>query len=163
MAENRVFTSGIQQDTMSSLTQQAAAWLLSISPRALRDQNAPRALDGTYNARDLVAWAISERTPDSSKLSQAKIRQAVARAITLEIAAERAQGNYVSTDEITQEFMSMAAAVRSELEAIPSNVRNDLPDGIRDPFILELRNQIQQILRRLANRGQQLVVDGVAE
>ncbi len=42
---------------LSKLSQQAAAWLIGCTARALRDwPDAPRNPDGTYNGRELVAW-----------------------------------------------------------------------------------------------------------
>jgi len=49
---------GTQQiEALRSLNQQAAAWLVGISARALRDRvDAPRNPDGSYDAQQLVAW-----------------------------------------------------------------------------------------------------------
>ena len=46
---------------LGSLSQGAAAWLLGISPRSLRDRNTlPRNPDGTYDAREVLAWHLSD-------------------------------------------------------------------------------------------------------
>ena len=61
---------GSQTAVMKQLNQQSAAWLLGCTTRHLRNQSAtvPRCEDDSYNAQDLVAWAISNFTP-ATKLS----------------------------------------------------------------------------------------------
>ncbi len=47
-----------QIERLKRLGQQAAAWLIGCTAWALRDwPDAPRNADGTYNGRELVAWA----------------------------------------------------------------------------------------------------------
>ena len=61
---------GIQQIAMMrGLRQQAAAALIGISARALRDHvDAPRREDGTYDALELVRWWF---TSDAERLAGA--------------------------------------------------------------------------------------------
>jgi len=48
---------------MRALTQKAAAWLLGIRPSTLRHlDDAPRNQDGSYDARELVAWQIARHS-----------------------------------------------------------------------------------------------------
>lgn len=48
---------------LERLSQTAAAWLLKKSPRRLRDTDCPRNRDGTYSARDVLAWRLDRLTP----------------------------------------------------------------------------------------------------
>ena len=47
---------------LQSLSQSAAAWLVNLSARSLRDMRGlPRGADGTYSARDVLQWAVDRR------------------------------------------------------------------------------------------------------
>ena len=151
-----------QKATCEQLTQQALAVLLGISTKHIRDQQPPsRNGNGTYHGPESVQWLVGckikdartswERESDSIKTS--KERQAEARAIKLEEEAKGVQGAYVLRSEVQLEFMEMAAAVRTELEALPKAMATDFPKDVRDDLIREMKNQTKQILRRLANRG----------
>jgi hypothetical protein len=51
---------------LQNLSQQAAGWLADVSPRSLRDWEAaglPRNADGTYDAREVIAF-LRRRRPD---------------------------------------------------------------------------------------------------
>ena len=49
---------------MERLAQGAAAWLVGVKPRTLRDrQAAPRNGDGTYDGRELVLWHLEQLQP----------------------------------------------------------------------------------------------------
>ena len=63
-----------QIQVLHSLTQQAAADLLDMTPRHLRDQGAPRREDGTYDARDLLAWSAAS-TPTDHDIDDADIER----------------------------------------------------------------------------------------
>jgi hypothetical protein len=150
-----------QKATMEILTQQAAAWLVGVSTKHLRDQGVARNVDSSYNGPDLVQWIVDqgvskakkewERSSDTLKTSAE--RQAEAKAIKYEAQAKEVQEQYIDRDEVMQEFMEMASAVRSELKALPKAMANDFPADLRESLIKELNNQINQVLRRLASRG----------
>ena len=54
---------------MQSLSQRATAWLLGVSPRTLRDYvDLPRNDDGTYNAREVIAWVRLKAKPTTAPL-----------------------------------------------------------------------------------------------
>ena len=59
--ENADRSAAQQKSTMEQLTQQAAAWLVSMTGRHLRDAQPPRNRDQTYNGPELVQWAIGQR------------------------------------------------------------------------------------------------------
>jgi hypothetical protein len=157
-------TTAAQKVTLEQLTQQAAAHLLCVTTRHLRDHQPARNRDGTYHGPDIVQWALDraiadakERWNNRSNVSiAAKDRQALARAIKLEEEAKGVQGTYVKLADVKLEFMAMAADVRTELESLPKLMANDFPAELRDTLLLELKGQVRQILRRLANRGKRL-------
>jgi len=164
-AEHRaeVTTTG-QKAALSKLTQQTAAWLLSVSARHLRDHQPARNVDGTYSAPELVQWYLSRRIDDERRRIEketdanrsAKERQAIARAIKLEEEAKALQDTYVLRADVMAEFQSMAAAIRAELESLPKTMANDFAPDKRDWLMGEMSRHIRQMLRRLAHKGSQL-------
>ena len=54
-------TASDQVKVLQSLSQGATAWLLGVSPRALRDRpTLPRNPDGTYDAQQVLGWAVEQ-------------------------------------------------------------------------------------------------------
>jgi hypothetical protein len=152
-----------QKATLEMLTQQAAAWLVGVSSKHLRDQGVARNADSTYHGPDLVQWRIDreieraradwERKNDGVK--SATERQALARADKLEEEAKGLKDTYVERAQVVQAFAEIAASVRSESEAMEKAMVNDFPAEHRERLQRELKNQIKQMLRRLASKGQQ--------
>ena len=62
-----------QIQVLHSLTQQAAAHLVGMTPRHLRDQGAPRNEDGTYDARALLVW--SSAASNTTEIDDADIER----------------------------------------------------------------------------------------
>lgn len=153
-----------QKGTLERLQQQAAAWLIGVSTKHLRDHGAARNQDLTYNGPDLVEWIVERRIEAARKEWErgsdvektAKERQAEARADKLEEEAKGLKDTYVERETVYLEFQEMAAAVRAELEALPKVMATDFPEALRDSLTRELRGQCRQILRRLANKGQRI-------
>ena len=56
---------------LQNLSQSAIAWLLNVNGRSIRDGNAPRNPDGSYNAQDVVAWRL-DRPRKAIALSDAQ-------------------------------------------------------------------------------------------
>lgn len=162
--DNADTTTAAQRATLEQLTQQSAAHLLSVTSRHLRDHQPARNSDGTYHGPDLVQWKIDRAIADAKKNWErrsdvnlgAKDRQALARAIKLEEEAKGVQDTYVKREDVLREFMAMAADVRTELEALPKLVANDSPPELRELQQREIKGQVRQILRRLANRGKRI-------
>ena len=72
-------SSTTQVQSLQSLSQQAAAWLVDISTRNLREKpDVPRNADGTYDARALVKWASGrDEAPKLSDAEHERLRIAV--------------------------------------------------------------------------------------
>jgi len=153
-----------QKATLEQLQQQAAAWLIGVSTKHLRDQGVARNRDSTYNGPDLVQWIIDRKVTEARKEwernsdveNTAKERQALARAEKLEEEAKALKDTHIERAQVTQAFKEMAAAVRSELELLRKLMANDFPEEYRVELSQELANHTKQVLRRLAARGQQV-------
>ena len=58
-------TAADQRRVLTALSQQPAAFMLGLSPRTLRDSDAPRTDSGNYDGRELVKWATGRiKRPD---------------------------------------------------------------------------------------------------
>ena len=156
-------TADSQKHTLGHLKQQAAAYALGIRPRILRDHDtgARDPQTGLYDIRQAIEWHVQQRieaarvTWTQQTTRNAHERLELANAKKRELEYEIMQGRYVDRQEITNEFAEMAAAVRSELEAVGPRMENDLPADVRAEVIGELKAQHRHILRRLANRGRE--------
>jgi len=128
-----------QKATLEILTQQAAAWLVSISTKHLRDQGAARNADSTYNGRDLVEWIINRKVDDarqdwerkSDKIDSAKERQEAARADKLEIEAATAKGIHIRRDEVERDLTIALSRMNNRLNSTGSRVANLLPSEFK--------------------------------
>ena len=106
-----------QKGTLEQLTQQAAAWLIAVSSKHLRDEGVARNSDSTYNGPDLVQWyadrqiqkARKEWERGSDTLKNATERQAEARAVKLEEEAKGLQNSYVKREDVLQEFETVCS------------------------------------------------------
>jgi hypothetical protein len=109
-----------QIETLASLTQEAAARFLEMRPRTLRESDAPRNNDGSYDAIALRKWDRQRlSTPvvngEEDELlagssSPALERYRLARAIAAERENEVAAGRLVDVAEYEQFFQSSIAA-----------------------------------------------------
>lgn len=121
---------------MESLSQGAAAWLVGVKPRTLRDrQAAPRNANGTYNASELVAWHIKQVGPvdgdpllsgsDSPALE--RFRNARADREELELAVRR--GQLLDVDDFIAWFdIEVADPIRKNLERLQRKFGNEALD-----------------------------------
>ena len=115
-----------QIELLRSLPQGAAAWLLGIGARTLRDwQGVPRNPDRSYNARDLLRWYVKRERPadtdpmmvGSNSPALERYRVAHAQREELELAVRR--GQLVSVDEfLTWYDAELAGPIRRSLEAL---------------------------------------------
>ena len=103
-----------QKAILRRLNQQAAALLLSIAPRTLRDRDVPRNDDGTYNAIDLVAHMLAQSnsriaTEDESDHATRKLR---AEADIKQMQAEELAGKLVPLAMVESSLTTMADMLR---------------------------------------------------
>lgn len=114
---------------MRGLRQSALAWLLGVSPRALRDiPDCPRNSDGTYDASKVIAWrfgkgATAAEADDDPLLSGSSSpnleRYRLARAIAAERENAIASGQLVSIDEFEAWWIAeVAAPMRRAVDAL---------------------------------------------
>jgi hypothetical protein len=103
------------------LSQQQAAWLLGVTPRALRDMDAPRAENGTYCARTLVEW----RYRDKGFTSQRE-RLAARQAEKFEIEIAIKYGELLYAREVEAVWATHIANARDRLRALPRKLAPQL-------------------------------------
>ena len=158
-----------QIDLLRSLPQGAAAWLLGVGARTLRDwQGAPRNSDRSYNARELVEWYARKERPagadpmmvGSNSPGLERYRVAHAQREELELAVRR--GQLVSLDEfLTWYDAELAGPIRRSLEAL----RKHHGQAAMDVVLRGLEAAEQAVNRRLRKRQARKTasVKGVAE
>ena len=106
-----------QKVVMSALAQQSAAWAIGMPPRTLRERNAPRNEDGTYNLRQLVEWSRKgdedrqRELFDSDEIDD-KARKLRAEADLKEMEVEERAGQLVPLAAIEANLQRLADALR---------------------------------------------------
>jgi len=132
------------------LTQQEAAWLIGISPRALRDMDAPRAEDGSYCPRALVEWRYRDKgfTSQRERLAARQAERA-----ELDLAVRR--GELLDANEVGEAWATHIREARDRLRGIPSKLASQLAAS-RDPNEVArlLLTEIDFALEDLANTHQ---------
>lgn len=121
---------------MKRLAQGAAAWLLGLNARTLRDAaDCPRNSDRTYNGQDLVRWLAARSavtsTDDpllSGSGSPALERYRLARAVEAEMNLDIRHGQLVPIDEFETWWQAeIAAPMRRAVEALQRLESTDGP------------------------------------
>jgi phage terminase Nu1 subunit (DNA packaging protein) len=101
---------------LKRLTQQEAAWLIGVTPRALRDMDAPRAADGSYCGATLVKWRF-QKTFSSQR---ERLHSAQAEKAELDLAVRR--GELLEAEEVVKTWSDHIARARLRLRSIPHRV-----------------------------------------
>jgi hypothetical protein len=125
--DNSVRSTGDQVRIMARITQGAAAWLLGMTPRNLRDLSAPRQNDGFYSAKALHTWDLERQmsrqagevdlmmsggsSPALEEYRRQKVRE-IKRKNDVE------EGRLVAVAEEIQFFGQVGVEFRQELEAV---------------------------------------------
>lgn len=163
-------STGEQKAMLGHMTQQAIAHLMGRSVRWVRDHVTVGRDDvtGLYDGPVVMAWhqqfgieadRKQQASAESETTKSAKERWELSRAEKSEIETQILKKNYGPIELMTNGLMALASAVRLEVEALPRSMENDFPEEHRSRLAQELKNQCRQILRRLANRGENLTND----
>ena len=128
--------SGPQQIKMlGALNQQSAAWVVGVEPRTLRDKGAPRNEDGTYDARELLAW--SSTASSTTELDDSVMERClnVAEFLECEIHTDTALAAIV---DLLRELRSTGSehllAFSAVLLVVLAERRDRLPKTITEPM-----------------------------
>lgn len=120
-------TSNEQTETLKRLTQGAAAWLIGLNARTLRDAaDCPRNPDRSYNGQDLVRWQVARSATvaaDDPLLtgsgSPALERYRLARAVDAELNLDVRHGQLVPVDEFETWWQAeVASPIRRAVETL---------------------------------------------
>jgi hypothetical protein len=123
-----------QLAVLRKLKQQAAAALLGWTPRGLRDANAPRRDDGTYDAIALVAWML-ERAAGKSEASPAdKLLEDLRREKAREAKRRNdlAEGRLVELARVQAEASAIGTVLRVRSEAIERAFGAEVGKAVRE-------------------------------
>lgn len=132
-----------QKAILSRLTQQTAAWLLSMSVRFIREHQPGRNPDGTYDAQQVLQWWIARERANAVEVAateggheSAKARIMEAKAIQEELSAERERGRLVDRDTVHAFLAQLAGMLRQAGDKLQKEfgrealeIMNDAIDG----------------------------------
>jgi hypothetical protein len=129
---------------MGRLTQQSTAWLLGISqPYKIGPKSdAPRNGDGSYNARDMVAWFVARNSDDllggpvTDNLD--RLRAVNADIKTLEL--EKLRASMVSVADAKAMVFHTLGKVKTSIEHIQRRFGNDAADLVIEAVEVALKD-----------------------
>jgi len=127
---------------LRELKQQPAAVLIGWTPRGLRDSDAPRKKDGTYDGVRLVKWMLARAAASKQKLAiDAKVVDQQLRQEKLREAKRRndhADGLLIETAKVGEELRSVGKMLLDGINAIA----RDHPESARKMSVLieEVKN-----------------------
>lgn len=135
---------------INGLTQQAAATLLSVTSRSLRDwekagDGIPRNSDGTYPGPALVAWYVARQTGEELDALKERARKDKEHADQLALKNAETRGDLAPISVMEDEIASLLGDHRTNVLGLPSKAAPLLvglnADQIRDrleEFVCEL-------------------------
>ncbi len=153
----RSTSAGEQLAVLRKLKQQAAAALVGWTPRGLRDANAPRSDDGTYDALALVAWRIArEAKPTSmSPAEQKLVEQRTERVRRERRENDMAEGRLVERALVRQEAIAIGVVLRMEAEAMERAFGVEIGKAIRSAFERVVQSIEERILKEQKSEGRE--------
>lgn len=145
---------------LARLNQQQVAYLLGVTARTVRDwADAPRNIDGSYDARAVVAWFTAKQGPatdaDGERHPTQRERLAAAQAEKVEVENRVRRGELVEVEQVGVEWDDLVLAARAKLLSLPTKVAPQLV-GRTDPNAIRtiLRAEINAALAELASEGE---------
>jgi len=140
MPKRKKATGPEQVAAMKSLTQSAAAWLVGVSPRALRDHpDIRRSGDGTYDATDLLEW-VAGRIPEPA-LTDEELERVLVASEHFEVVDTLAVGPIIDTLTALKDKYGdpgLIVFVREVMAYFSARIA-DFPDQYREPTAAEMR------------------------
>lgn len=143
-----------QLKALKHLRQSPAAVMLGRSSRYLRDMDAPRNPDGSYDATKLVRWFVARETV---KAGNAEIlndleRKTKAEADLKEIAVFKERGLWVDREAALRAVKRGILESRGILEVLKANIMTNVGDGgefNRETIAKIIDGEVQRALRAL--------------
>lgn len=133
------------------LSQKAAAELLGVTSRTLRDwSHAPRNEDGTYPGPELVQWLLDRRMPDEPDLSDQRQRLAAAQAEKVEMDNAVRRGELADMREVERFWTDCIANARAKLLALPTRLVAEMPEKFRAATLCRARELVRETLTELS-------------
>lgn len=141
---------------LHALTQQAAATLLGVTPRSLRDweqagDGIPRNADGSYPGPALVAWYIARQSGDVLDAMKERARKDSEHADSIALKNAETRGDIARISVMEEEVGSLLSDHRTNMLGFPSKAAPQLvglnADQIRD----RLESGVHELLGDLAD------------
>lgn len=108
-----------------------------------------------WNMIDIFRWRCDRLQRSSAAGKPAEIlelerRQLAADVEKRELAVQIARGDLVERSAVKSELLNVLNTVRTQIEAIPSEIGPSLPPELRSNIIHELQQQLRLILRKMS-------------
>lgn len=141
---------------ISGLSQTAAAALLSVTPRSLRDwekagDGIPRNPDGTYPGPALVAWFVSRQTGDELDAMKERARKDKEAADKLALENAKTRGELAPIAVMEDEVASLLGDHRTNALGLPSKAAPLLVGLNADQIRERLEEFVYELLGDLAD------------
>ena len=136
---------------LSRLTQQQASEICGVTARTLRDwSGVPRNKDGSYHARELVAWLVA-RGAGSGDFDNQRERLAAAQAEKTEMENAVRRGQLADMNDVTRTWTDHIAAARAKLLSLPTKLSPQITN-VTDAAVIAaaIRSGIYEALSELA-------------
>jgi hypothetical protein len=132
-----------EKQYLSALTQKTIAWLINVNDRTFRlAKGVPRNDDGTYNAKDVVAWHAERNTdellsgPVTDNLD--RLRAVNADIKTLEL--EKLRASMVSVADAKTMVFHTLGKVKTSIEHLQRRFGNDAADLVIEAVEVALKD-----------------------
>lgn len=141
---------------INALSQQAAATLLSTTPRSLRDwekagDGIPRNADGSYPGPALVAWYVARQSGDELDAVKERARKDKEAADKLALENAETRGDVARISVMEQELASLLADHRSNALSMPNKLAPVLVGMNADQIRERIESSIYELLGDLAD------------
>lgn len=141
---------------INALSQQAAATLLSTTPRSLRDwekagDGIPRNADGSYPGPALVAWYVARQSGDELDAVKERARKDKEAADKLALENAETRGDVARISTMESELSTLFADHRSNALALPNKLAPALVGLNADQIRERIESSVYELLGDLAD------------
>lgn len=151
-----------QISVLKELGQQATGYLLGKTARSVRDSDCPRNADGSYNARDAVAWLLAKLAPATADLTEARTKDTLLKAQLRELDLGERLEELMKRSDHEAVLVAMVLEVKAQMLSLAAGVAPQIAHLEES----EIRKELDRRLRRICSdmaRGRVSVPSQIAE
>jgi hypothetical protein len=141
---------------ITALSQQAAATLLSVTPRSLRDwekagDGIPRNVDGSYPGPALVAWYVARQSGDELDPVKERARKDKEAADQMALKNAETRGDVARVSIMEEEVAALLGDHKTNALGLPSKVAPYLVGLNADQIRVRIEAAVHELLGGLAD------------